>query len=67
MFSDEGYIPRSINRYGYIGGNLHPASINAILKGMQNDLKMNSNEQPLSGYSFRVAAALDLLEQGEPL
>jgi hypothetical protein len=28
---------------------------------------MNSNEQPLSGHSFRVGAALDLLEQGEPL
>ena len=28
---------------------------------------MDSNEQPLSGHSFRVGAALDLLEQGEPL
>jgi hypothetical protein len=28
---------------------------------------MDSDEQPLSGHSFRVGAALDLLEQGEPL
>jgi len=28
---------------------------------------MDSNEQPLSGHSFRVCPALDLLEQGEPL
>ena len=28
---------------------------------------MNFNEQPLSGHSFRVDAALDLLEQGEVL
>ena len=38
-----------------------------ILKGLQKDLKMDSDEQPLSGHSFRVGAALDLLEQGEPL
>ena len=28
---------------------------------------MDSYEQPLSGNSFRVRTALDLLEQGEPL
>jgi hypothetical protein len=28
---------------------------------------MDSDEQPLSGYSFGVGAALYLLEQGEPL
>ncbi len=67
MISDEGYILRSINRHGHIGNNLHPASISTVLKVLQKDLKMNSNEQPLSGHSFRVGAALDLLEQGEPL
>ena len=67
MFSDEGYILRSISRHGHIGGNLHPASISTILKALQMDLKMDSDEQPLSGHSFRVGAALDLLEQGEPL
>ena len=67
MINDEGYILRSISRHGHIGGNLHPASISTILKALQKDLKMNSDEQPLSGHSFRVGAALDLLEQGEPL
>jgi integrase len=67
MISDAGYILRSISRHGHIGGNLHPASISTILKALQKDLKMNSDEQPLSGHSFRVGAALDLLDQGEPL
>ena len=67
MISDEGYILRSISRHGHIGKNLHPASISTLLKALEKDLKMDSNEQPLSGHSFRVGAALDLLEQGEPL
>ena len=45
----------------------NPASISTLLKELQKDLKMDSNEQPLSGHSFRVGAALDLLERGEPL
>jgi len=28
---------------------------------------MDSDEQPLSGHSFKVGAALDSLEQDEPL
>ena len=67
MISDEGYILRSINKYGYFGNNLHPASVSTLLKALQKDLKMDSDEQPLSGHSFRVGAALDLLEQGEPM
>jgi hypothetical protein len=67
MISDEGYNLRSISRRGHIGENLHPASVSTPLKALQKDLKMDSNEQPLSGHSFRVGAALDLLEQGEPL
>ncbi|MDA7717840.1 tyrosine-type recombinase/integrase [Pseudomonadales bacterium] len=67
MISHEGYILRSINKHGYIGINLHPASISTLLKALQKDLKMDSDEQQLSGHSFRVGAALDLLEQGEPL
>jgi hypothetical protein len=67
MISGEGYILRSISRHGYIGINLHPASINTLLKVLQKDLKMDSDEQPLSGHLFRVGEALDLLEQGESL
>ena len=67
MISDEGYILRSINRHGHFGSNLHPASISTILKALQKDLRMDHDKQPLSGHSFRVGAALDLLAQGEPL
>jgi site-specific recombinase XerD len=67
MVSDQGYILRSITRHGHIGKNLHPASISTILKTMQKGIKPISHAQPLSGHSFRVGAALDLLEQGEPL
>ena len=67
VINEEGFILRSINRHGHFGINLHPASISTILKALQKDLKIDSDEQPLSGHSFRVGAALDLLEQGEPL
>jgi len=67
VISQEGYILRSINRHGHFVDNLHPANVSTLLKGLQKDLKMDSNEQPISRHSFRVGAALDLLEQGEPL
>ena len=64
---DQGYILRSINKHGHIGISLNPASISTILKTLQEGLKTGSNQKPLSGHSFRVGAALDLLEKGEPL
>jgi hypothetical protein len=35
------------------------------LKGLQRNLDIASTQQSLCGHSFRVGAALDLLEQGE--
>jgi hypothetical protein len=67
MISDEGHILRSINKHGHFGNNLHPASISTIFKPVQKELKMDTDEQPLSRNSFRVGAALDLLEQVESL
>ena len=67
IVGNQGYILRSINKHGHIGYSLNPASISTILKTLQEGLKSESNQQPLSGHSFRVGAALDLLEQGEPL
>ena len=64
---NDGFILRSINRHGHIGTNLNPASISTILKTLQEGLKTVSKQQLLSGHSFRVRAALDLLEQGESL
>ena len=65
--ASENYILRSINRHGHIGDNLNPASVSTILKQLQKKLNTASTQQSLSGHSFRVGAALDLLEQGEPL
>jgi integrase len=64
---NDGFILRPINRHEHIGTNLNPASISTILKTLQERLKTVSKQQPLSGHSFRVGAALDLLEQGESL
>ena len=44
MISDEGYILRSINRHGHVENNLHPASVSTILKGLQKNLKIGSDE-----------------------
>lgn len=62
-----GYILRGVNRHKHISDCLNPSSINTILKNLQNKLKEEFNEKPLSGHSFRVGAALDLLEAGEGL
>ena len=67
ILENQGCILRSINKHGHIGDSLNPASISTILKTLQKGLKSASSQQPLSGHSFRVGAALDLLEQGEPL
>jgi integrase len=67
IVGNEGFILRSINRHGHIGNSLNPASVSTLLKALQKNLKSASIEQPLSGHSFRVGAALDLLEKGEPL
>ena len=67
IVGDEGYILRSINKHGNIGNNLNPASISTILKTLREGLTSGANEKSLSGHLFRVGAALDLLEQGEPL
>jgi len=67
LAGSEGYILRSINRHGHIGCTLNPASISTILKTLQERIGNGVKIKPLSGHSFRVGAALDLLEQGEPL
>ena len=61
----DGYILRGINQHLQFTKQLSPATINKILKQLQQeaDLKLN---QELSGHSFRVGRALDLLLEGEP-
>mgnify|MGYP000438573247 FL=1 len=67
IVGDNGFILRSIKRNGHIGQSLCPSSVSVILKTLQKTINLNSDIPLLSGHSFRVGAALDLLEQGEPL
>jgi len=63
---DHGYILRGFTSDHQVTSSLSPASINKILKHLQS--KSNLDEiDALSGHSFRVGAALDLLEKGMPL
>jgi len=64
---NEGYILRAINRHGHISDSLNPCSVSSILKRLQKSINDTSSKQLFSGHSFRVGAALDLLEQGESL
>ena len=67
IVGDNRYVLRSIRRHGNIGQHLSPSSVSVILKTLQATIYSDKNTPPLSGHSFRVGAALDLLEQGEPL
>ena len=67
LVGSEGYILKPINRHGQTGSNLNPASISTILEALQAGLQDDTKAKLLSGHSFRVGAALDLLEKGEPL
>ena len=63
---DKGFILRSFKKDLSVNKSLNPASLNQILKTLQKNACLNSIGE-LSGHSFRVGAALDLLEQGVPL
>ena len=62
----EGYILRSFKRDLSIRQSLDPAALNKILKALQRKAKMKDLGE-LSGHSFRVGAAVDLLDKGVPL
>jgi len=62
-----GYILRGVNRHGHISESLNPSSVSVILKKIHKNMSDDFNEKPLSGHSFRVGAALDLLEAGDRL
>ena len=63
---DSGYILRSFKRNLSTNPSLTPASINHILKNLQKKSGLNKIGE-LSGHSFRVGAALDLLDKNIPL
>jgi len=63
---DSGYILRSFKRNLSTNSSLTPASVNHILKSLQKQAGLNQIGE-LSGHSFRVGAALDLLDKNIPL
>jgi len=63
---DHGYILRAFYKNHHVRDKLNPAAINKILKELQRKARMTDME-PLSGHSFRVGAAVDMLDQGIPL
>jgi len=63
---DSDYILRSFKRNLSTNSSLTPASINHILKSLQKQAGLNQIGE-LSGHSFRVGAALDLLDKNIPL
>jgi len=62
-----GPILRSVDRYGNVGNSLNPSSIGLILNTLYDGCRTQESERRFSGHSFRVGAALDLLEAGTPL
>ena len=66
MQVNNGYILREITKTGRIKPTMRPSSINSRLKVLQRAAKLNQHAE-LSGHSFRVGGAIDLLEAGESL
>ena len=62
-----GAILRSVDRHGNIGNRLNPGSIGLIINTLCLKCENHEPAQIFSGHSFRVGAALDLLEAGTPL
>ena len=62
-----GAILRSVDRHGNVSNCLNPGSIGLIINALYRGCEINEPEQIFSGHSFRVGAALDLLEAGTPL
>lgn len=60
-------ILRSVDRHGNVGSRLNPGSIGLIINALYRRCEINEPVQIFSGHSFRVGAAIDLLEAGTPL
>jgi len=62
-----GPILRSVDRHGKIGNRLNPGSIGLIINSLHSKCDCYDSTLLFSGHSFRVGAALDLLEAGASL
>ena len=63
---DKGFILRGFKRNLKPNRQLNPSSINTILKQLQQKAGV-TDQDALSGHSFRVGTAIDLLEKGMPI
>ena len=63
----EGSILRSVDRHGNIGPQLKPGSVCIILNKLLAKTSLQDHETRFSGHSFRVGAAIDLVESGASL
>ena len=66
LVGEEGKILRSIDKYENIGKKLEPSAISYILRQIQATVTLPGNKKPRqwTGHSFRVGAAVDLVESG---
>ena len=63
----EGFILKSVDRHGNVSDRLNSGSIGTILNGLKANLGNYVRNCRFSGHSFRVGAAIDLLEAGASL
>lgn len=63
----KGVILKSVDRHGNVGHRLSSGSIGSILNGLKSKLGNDAQNCHFSGHSFRVGAAIDLLEAGASL
>ena len=63
----KGFILKSVDRHGNVGAELHSGAIGAILNKLTAKLGREVVDYRFSGHSFRVGAAIDLLEAGSSL
>ena len=64
---DNGFILRAIDKHGNVGVRLSPGAIPIILNTLAQSTTPYCQKTGFSGHSFRVGAALDLLNSGETL
>jgi integrase len=59
-----GAVLRSVDRHGNVGTQLNSGSISAIINGLFRKTSLYDDAVIFTGHSFRVGAAIDLLESG---
>ena len=63
----DGAFLRSVDRHGNVGPKLRPGSVCTILNRLLAKTSLADRETQFSGHSFRVGAAIDLVESGASL